>query len=447
MPMESGKKMQELLRVLFLEGGAHTRPSLAARLGLSKSSLDNAREEMRELYSATMADVLEEDRKKYKVSRFRYEQFRRCRNFLAQLYRTRTVRQQEQTRLLAIIRALAEKPQTRGELRERIDKEDSGNEASCDEKTLSSYLKQLSAAGIILRLGKGSNVIYDLQAGLFRPENSSDKLKTEEITDLRDFVEYAAAVSVLSVPGHMLLDTLLQYLSCVEGVEHSPIFSFKYNLIGRVLDEYLAVDLMEAIKNRRKIRLEYLSRSTEYRYEAAPTPRFRCKAERKVDIALIPLRVVYDHQYGRWYLLAYDEAGLKHATFRMENIQAVVDKGETVDDALMEGLLKQADAKQAQSWVVQDPSQQVRVQLRFCLRPTGKEENFLRRRVQREACWGRISEEQGSTFLFEIDVNGYFEIKPWIRSFGSSVEVLAPEELRLEIAEEWRKIGAAYETV
>ena len=447
MPRESGKKMQELLRVLFLEGGAHSRPSLAARLGLSKSSLDIAMQETRELFAATMDEILEEDRKKYKVSRFRYEQFRRCRNFLAQFYRTRTVRQQEKTRLLTIIRALAEKPQTRGELRARIDTEDAGNEASCDEKTLSSYLKQLSAAGIIIRRGKGANADYDLQAGLFRPENPADTLETAELTDLRDFVEYAAAVSVLSVPGHMLLDTLQQYLSCVEGVEPAPIFSFKYNLIGRVLDEYLAVDLMEAIKNRSKIRLEYMSRSTEGRYEAAPTPRFRCKADRKVDIVLIPLRVVYDHQYGRWYLLAYDEAGLKHATFRMENIQAIVDMGETVDASLMTGLLKQADENQALSWVVQDPGRKVRVQLRFCLRPTGKEENFLRRRVQREACWGRISEEQGSTFLFEIDVNGYFEIKPWIRSFGTSVEVLAPEELRLEIAEEWRKIGAAYETV
>ena len=103
MPKESGKKMQELLRVLFLEGGAHSRPSLAARLGLSESSLDVAVREAHKLFSATMDEVMEEDRGKYKVTRLRYEQFRRCRNVLAQLYRTRTIRQQEKKRLVLVI--------------------------------------------------------------------------------------------------------------------------------------------------------------------------------------------------------------------------------------------------------------------------------------------------------------------------------------------------------
>ena len=447
MPKESGKKMQELLRVLFLEGGAHSRPNLAARLGLSAASLDAAMREARELFAVTMDEVLEEDRKKYKVSRFRYDQFRRCRNFLAQLYRTRSVRQQEKLRLLTIIKALAEKPQTRRMLRERIDKVGSGNEAFCDDKTLSSYLLQLEETGIILRRGKGANITYDLQASLFRQEKQSDALTSEELKDLRDFVEYAAAVGVLSVPGHMLLDTLHQYLSCVEGIEQAPLFSFKYNLIGRVLDEYLAVDLLEAIKGRQKIRLDYSSRNTESRYEAAPTPRFGRKAGNKAGLVLIPLNVVYDHQYGRWYLLGYDDAKKKYATFRMENIQGLEDAGESVDAATMAELIGQTDKNLAQSWVVQDPGRSTRVHLRFCFRPTGQTENFLLRRVLREACWGKISEEQDSTFTFEINVNGYFEIKPWIRSFGSSVEVLAPEELRREIAEEWREIGAAYETV
>ena len=447
MPKESGKKMQELLRVLFLEGGAHSRPSLAARLGLSEASLDVAMREARDLFAATMDEVLEEDRRKYKVSRFRYEQFRRCRNFLAQLYRTRTVRQQEKLRLPAMLKALAEAPQTRGMLRERIDAVDAGTESYCDEKTLRSYLRQLEESGVILRRGKGANLKYDLQAGLFRPEHQADALSVEELSDLRDFVEYAAVVGVLSVPGHMLLDTLHQYLSCVEGIEPAPMFSFKYNLIGRVLDEYLAIDLLEAIKNHRKVRFEYFSRNTESRYEAVQTPRFGRKTDRKMQFELIPLRVVYDHQYGRWYLLGYDEAGEKYVTCRMENIQEVVEIGESLGTAKLAALSAQADENLSLSWVVQNPEQPVRVQLRFRLRPTDQTENFLRNRVLREACWGKISEEQAGTFLFEIDVNGYFEIKPWIRSFGSSVEVLAPAELRREIAEEWREIGAAYETV
>lgn len=447
MPRESGKKMQELLRVLFLEDGAHSRPDLAVRLGLSEASLDVAMREARELFETTMDDFLTEDRKKFKVSRFKYEQFRRCRNFLAQLYRTRTIRQQERRRMAVILKALAEAPHTRAELRARIDASDAKDESYCDEKTLRSYLRQMEESGIIVCFGKGSRLSYDLQAGLFRPENSADFLTTGELADLRDFVEYAAAVSVLSVPGHMLLDTLHQYLSCVEGIEPVPIFAFKYNLIGRVLDEYLAVDLLEAMKNRRRVQFEYFSRNTESRYEASPTPRFGAKTDHKMHFELIPLRVIYDHQYGRWYLVGYDETAKKYVTCRMENMQEIAEIGKSLEPAKLEALTSRADENLSLSWVVQNPEQPIRVQLRFRLRPTDQTENFLLKRVRREACWGKVIEEQAETFLFEIDVNGYFEIKPWIRSFGSSVKVLAPEELRREIAAEWREIGAAYETV
>ena len=447
MPRESGKKMQELLRVLFLEGGAHTRASLANRMGLSEASLDVAMREARDLYRHTLEEILEDERKKYKITRFRYGHFRRCRNFLAQLYRTRKVREQEKKRMLTIIRAVAEAPQTREMLRTRLDSMDGQEDCCCDEKSLRSYLQQMEEAGILICIRDGTVTKYDLQASLFRPENSANLLSLDELVDLHDYVEYSAAVSVLSVPGHMLLDTLKQYLACVEGIEPKDIFSFKYNLIGRVLDEYLVVDLLAAIEQRRVIRLQYLYRNAENRYEAAQTPRFAKKSSNKKVFQLVPVHVVFDHQYGRWYLIGFDIETRKKATLRIENIQEILDTGQAVDIAVMSALIEQADAELALSWVVQDPGKRVTIRLKFWFFADNMTRNFLRDRVLREACWGRITQDEGSTFIFEIDVNGYLEIKPWIRSFGSSVEVLEPEELRREIIEEWAEIGAWYETV
>ncbi len=61
--------------------------------------------------------------------------------------------------------------------------------------------------------------------------------------------------------------------------------------------------------------------------------------------------------------------------------------------------------------------------------------------------WGIIEEETAESFVYEIEVNGTVEIKPWIRSFGSSCEVLEPIKLRQEMIAEWKEIKAYYESV
>lgn len=61
--------------------------------------------------------------------------------------------------------------------------------------------------------------------------------------------------------------------------------------------------------------------------------------------------------------------------------------------------------------------------------------------------WGEIVEEDEHSFVYEITVNGIMEIKPWLRSFGSSCEVLEPRHLRKELIEEWKEIAAYYESI
>ena len=73
--------------------------------------------------------------------------------------------------------------------------------------------------------------------------------------------------------------------------------------------------------------------------------------------------------------------------------------------------------------------------------------NFVRERVEAQGQWGTVREESDSTFLYEITVNGIYEIKPWLRSFGSSCEVLEPAWIRKELSAEWEEIRKYYESV
>ena len=74
-------------------------------------------------------------------------------------------------------------------------------------------------------------------------------------------------------------------------------------------------------------------------------------------------------------------------------------------------------------------------------------QNFIRRRVETQGRWGQIIEDNTDNFIYEIELSDSAEIKPWIRSFGSSAEVLEPLELRNELAGEWRQLEALYESV
>ena len=97
------------------------------------------------------------------------------------------------------------------------------------------------------------------------------------------------------------------------------------------------------------------------------------------------------------------------------------------------------------SWLV-DTAKTVTVQARF-FHPDSGQRNFILDRVRLQGQWGTITPETEHTFLYEIRVNGTTEIKPWLRSFGSSCEVIAPHRLRQEMIKEWKEIAQYYESV
>src|SRR5919199_2590949 len=70
-------------------------------------------------------------------------------------------------------------------------------------------------------------------------------------------------------------------------------------------------------------------------------------------------------------------------------------------------------------------------------------------RVQ-ESVWHhsqRLAELPGGGCLLTMRVGGIREIKNWVMSWGADVEVLAPAELRAQVAEDSRRMAARYADV
>lgn len=130
--------------------------------------------------------------------------------------------------------------------------------------------------------------------------------------------------------------------------------------------------------------------------------------------------------------------------FRMEGLTQI-EEGDTVEESEFAQKLSNLEEQMTNSWVI-DTTSAIKVAARF-YNPNRSGVNFIRERVEAQGQWGVITEESDSTFLYEITVNGIYEIKPWLRSFGSSCEVLEPPWLRKQFIAEWKEIHSYYESI
>ena len=93
------------------------------------------------------------------------------------------------------------------------------------------------------------------------------------------------------------------------------------------------------------------------------------------------------------------------------------------------------------AWGIRDGYEEMEVKMRF-----SKEAVY---RV-RESDWPGVvarEEDQDGRYTLTFLVNDVLEIKSWIRGWGPACEVLAPEELRREIAAEMKAAEALYHNV
>ncbi|MNZ67489.1 hypothetical protein D3C78_857410 [compost metagenome] len=141
-------------------------------------------------------------------------------------------------------------------------------------------------------------------------------------------------------------------------------------------------------------------------------------------------------------MLSYGREGIRK--YRMEGITQIEEE-ESVDEAWFEAKRNELTEKIRYSWLI-DTGRTVTVRARF-YNPEGSEPNFVKERVLLQGQWGQIIFEDEHSFIYEINVNGITEIKPWLRSFGSSCEILAPRQLRQEMIAEWKEIQSYYESV
>lgn len=439
MAKESFDKEIQFLRMLVLTSGAYNRQQFADRLGISIHTFDKTIKKLKEIVNAVYQQLPEEQGKEF-AETVRYSYFDSADHMLLFLFRAKSLKETESKRISLLLEALQSgRALTAMELMDACCDNIPAELALPDEKTIRSDLKYLEEVGVIRKEPGPRPYRYRLANELVQ------ELTEDELLDLYDFADVMANTHVPSVQGYMLRDSLKKHLlRTQESAATLDAFLYKYHFYSRLLDEAHLFSLLAAIRERRKVKFLYFSPKKETSYASRNTnPLFERDTTGKEEVA-IPIKVVYDHQYGRWYLLGF-RSGKGIVKYRMEGMTQI-QEGEAVPLEQFEQHLAQLEARTARSWLI-DTGRTVTVRARF-FHPVGAPQNFIKERVLLQGQWGRIIEEAGAdSFLYEIEVNGTFEIRPWLRSFGSSCEVLEPLHLRKEMIDEWKEIAGYYESV
>lgn len=435
MAKESFDKEIQFLRMLVLTSGAFNRQQFAERLGISVHTFDKTIRRLKEV--AASAHPSQQDTSKEFSETLRYSYYDSTDPLLLFLFRAKSVKETESQRISLLLGALNEQALTTMELLDVCCGSLPADLALPDEKTIRSDLKYLEQVGVIRRETGPRPYRYRIQDDMIR------SLSEDELIDLYDFVDVMANTQIPSVQGYLLRDGLKKHF--LRGQEeHYGIepFLYKYHYYSRILDEAHLFTLLNAIRQHRKVQFVYFSPKSEKSYTSKNTnPLFERETKGKAEKTL-PLKIVYDHQYGRWYLLSYGREGIRK--YRMEGITQI-EEDESVPEDVFEARQAELAEKTRYSWLI-DTGRPVTVRARF-YKPEGSAPDFVMKRVMLQGQWGQIVAEDEYTFIYEITVNGTTEIKPWLRSFGSSCEVLEPVQFRQEMIAEWKEIQGYYESV
>jgi predicted DNA-binding transcriptional regulator YafY len=134
---------------------------------------------------------------------------------------------------------------------------------------------------------------------------------------------------------------------------------------------------------------------------------------------------------GDWYLVAHCHLREEVRMFAPARIRELTETGETVDrpadfriaDYLDVGFRRMRGAGPVQT-----------VRLRF----TPAAARYIRERAWHPS--QKLHEEPDGGVTLTMHVNSLFEVKRWVLSFGAECEVIEPDELRAEIADEIARI-------
>lgn len=255
---------------------------------------------------------------------------------------------------------------------------------SLDESTVRKKLKEYEALGLLRSEKQGREVLYR--------RTDDEKL---DLASWSDALAFYSEENPLGVVGSFLQDEL---------AEENDTFRFKHHYILHALDSDILYQLLQTIREQRKVELTSHS----------------LRDGRGYTRAVCPLKIYISTQTGRQYLLAHHYHGRHMAFYRLDAIEQVtVGEVEEQYDTFL-SMWRKFDSN---LWGVSTGSpfsmEHIEMTVRF-----DRGEEYIPQRLEREKRHGTVEIIGEDLCLFTADVYDATEMLPWLRTFiGRIVEL------------------------
>lgn len=273
----------------------------------------------------------------------------------------------------------------------------------------------------------------------------SNKLSFEELSQLHSAIMFFNGKAPYSVPGYMACDRINDYLklSGKEPVSSNADTIFNYNNIDRILNDNAVYDTFEAIKQKKWISFNF--RKTEVnalknlsKSELKNNKKRFC-GERKY---CCPLRVMYEFQNGRGYLIGWasDYKGIR--IYRLDDIFDV----EMEDEHEFEEIMSREKAEELfneeadKIWISKSKKYAGNVVIDF-----DENAEYIRKLIP----IGTVIPVSDNLCRLETRVANFKDIVPFIRRFGETAHISKEKspELYEYVKDDLRKALEKYEAI
>lgn len=315
---------------------------------------------------------------KEKILSFNADLYCGSRNFLIDTYFNKGIKKSTTYCILfLIIIANAEGGIAINELTDIIAFIQNNTDYNLEYSSVRRWLDQLELYGYIKSESKGNKKLYSL------PANFLDELTENEIQSLYTAVNFYANVSLLSVPGYYLANTIENYMHTMSNkqTKKCKLWQYRCQNYSRIVDDEIIYTILQAIENKCALSFKY--------------------GENKKVSNVLPQKIVTDYPYGRTYLLGMDKM-----TYKIDKISKI----KTQRSSPSKTKIQKADA-----------SQQLALLFTFNDYDDNKVVTETRLRLKNEAYWMQKEKKAPNQYLYTAWVSDALSYAPWVRTFGKFV--------------------------
>lgn len=411
----SYNKLRDYLRYFFVYG-CYSREDFDHIRNFSARKYDDELRRIRTILGEEYLNELTKDRKKYVQLDFSYYEI--VENYLVETYLIRNYTHLSLSIFFNIYIILWENGAlTLDEINELIE-----GKISIERdftSTTRRILEDMVSKGFIEKARDDSRnrIVYRNKGDIFKG------LSDEELERLYIAICYYSQVKYPFSLARHLKDSIYRYMKYVRNLdldELDNLFLFKYSNFQQAIDEDLVWKLEHIIDKGHKVKLLY----------------FLCE-NKEEEIVGIPLNIIWDNHYGKWYLNIIKEGEENITMLKVQDIIEV----ETLEDKISHKQLEDILTKLAN----QKDRELKKVEVIFQVEEFNKR-NFLLDKVQRENLKGEIEILDDCTFKYTIYARDWDRLKPWIMSFGHRAKIVENEDHSLyqDIKKEWTEMGELY---